>query len=68
MITATSEPRTTYRTVDTIEPLTDEELEEKQLRGWRYIRTVKRVSKSGLPYLVYEFERTDRVVETIGAR
>jgi hypothetical protein len=59
MSTATIE-RTRYATVETAMPLTDEELWQKQACGWKYLRTVKRVSKSGAPYLVYEFERNER--------
>ena len=65
--TRRTEPTYSYRTVETAEPMTDEELEEKAMRGWRYIRTTRRTSKAGKPYLVYEFEKAMAYGYSVGA-
>ena len=49
---------TTYRvkTIETADPMTADDLEELTLKGWRHVRTLKRTSRQGRPYLVHEFE------------
>ena len=52
--------RYSLRTIESIEPLTRDELEELRREGWRFIRQIPRTNKRGNPYWQSELERIDR--------
>jgi hypothetical protein len=55
-----SNPRYSFKTIECAEPMSQDEIDDLRLQGWRIIRANKRWNKRGVPYLQYELERHDR--------